>query len=101
MTEPFDAITYANQTLAPLLAELCALTDSPGTHDQFAYFSLLHQQITGASDPGDIAEAFFNLSTSAFMGFHYDGHVAEVLDELLERAELLSETLAVSPGERH
>ncbi|MEM7253098.1 MAG: hypothetical protein AAF493_16910 [Pseudomonadota bacterium] len=99
--ESFDPLGYAREEIQPLVQRLCELTEAFGADDQLAYFTMLLNQITNARDPLDLANAFANLSTSAFMGFDYEPTVLFVLDEVLARAEILSETLSVTPDERH
>ena len=104
MTVPdtgFDAVAYAREDLAPLLARMIALTEADGQEEQTYYFENLRQALETAEDQGDLIQLFFNLSAANFLGFDYAPPVAVLLDRLLEKAELLSESQTVPLAEKH
>lgn len=96
----FDPVAYARAELCPMIARLVALT-AGNAPEQQAYFSFVGAQLDAAAAPADVAEAFVTLSTAAILGFDYTPTVSDLLDCVLERAEQLSEALAIGPGERH
>ena len=101
MTAAFDPVVYARDELVPLLKQLSALTESSDQLAQHQYFKMLLAQVEGASDGGHLAEAFLHLSGAALLGFEYAPEVDDVLDELLEKAQNLSEALSVSEDSKH
>ena len=97
----FDAMAYARQDLTPILVQMIALTKKEGQLEQAYYFENLHKALEEADNQGDLIEVFFNLSAANFLGFDYAASVAILLDQLLEKAELLSESQMVSLSEKH
>ncbi len=97
----FDAVAYAQRELVPLLKQITAATAAEGQTDQTFYFQNLLEGIGQATHEGDLIEVFFNLSAANFMGFDYAMPVVVLLDQLLEKAELLSESQAVPLAEKH
>lgn len=95
----FDPVAYARQELVPLLRVLCELTRDGGEVDQHAFFGRILQALEHAREAADLAAPFMELSTSAFLGFDYDAATTLLLDQALECAQLLSESLALEPGE--
>ena len=101
MTAEFDPVIYARDELVPLLEQLSSLTESSEQPAQHQYFKTLLAQLKGASDDGQVVEAFLHLSAAAFLGFEYKPEVADVLDQLLEKAQHLSEALSVAGDSKH
>ena len=97
----FDAVSHARQELLPLLNIIFSLKETKGWADQAYYFKNLQDGIIGAKNQGDLIEVFFNLSAANFMGFEYAMPVVTLLDQLLEKAELLSESQTVPFAEKH
>lgn len=97
----FDPIEFATREIRPLLQQLCELSLTDGIEEQHAYFSMLLAHLDAAKDEGGLADTFVNLSSAAFLGFDYAPDTAIVLDLVLERAELLAETLSIEDCERH
>jgi hypothetical protein len=54
-----------------------------------------------ADETDDLLEPFLLLATTAFQGFELTLESHFVIDDLLERAQLLSEALAIGTEERH
>ena len=101
MTAAFDPVIYARDELVPLLEQLSSLTESSERPAQHQYFKTLLAQLKGASDDGQVVEAFLHLSAAAFLGFEYEPEVADVLDALLEKAQHLSDALSVAGDSKH
>ncbi|HKK52233.1 MAG TPA: hypothetical protein VKA74_11630 [Myxococcota bacterium] len=97
----FDAVAYAHETLAPLLNALCELADSEQQLDQRRFFAGVLSGIECASEAEDLADPFLQLSMSAFMGFSFTAPTALLLDQLLDKAQLLSEALSLDASEIH
>jgi hypothetical protein len=95
----FDPVVYANQELAPLLKGLCQLAESDRAMDQQRFFASVLAGVEGASQAEDLADPFMQLSMSAFMGFAFSAPTALLLDELLEKAQLLSESLSLDDSQ--
>jgi hypothetical protein len=91
----FDPLAYARTDLAPLLRSLCELTEDEEENAQHGFFSRILHAIEAGDDSGDLAGAFMELSTAAFLGFRYSPTVAMVLDRALEKAQLLAQSLAL------
>ncbi len=97
--ESFDPQEYARQEILPLLSQLVEMTSQ--RQEQAAYFGMLAQHVRDAQDNGDLVQAFFSLSSANFLGFDYAPEVAQILNTVLERAELLSASQTVPLAERH
>ena len=97
----FDPVVYARKELGPLLRALCALSESAATPDQEHFFAAILAGIERARDGVDLAEPFMELSMSAFMGFRFDAPTAMLLDELLAKAQDLTEVLSVDESVVH
>jgi len=98
---PFDPVAYAHEELVPLLRGLCELAESDGASDQERFFASALAGIEAASVAEDLADPFMQLSMSAFMGFVYSAPTALLLDRVLEKAQLLSESLSLDASEVH
>lgn len=97
----FDPVRYAKEELSPLLSSLCELIESEGADDQVRFFRGVLEGINRAVHPDHLADAFMQLSMSAFMGFVYSPHATFLLDLALEKAQHLSESLSNDPSELH
>jgi hypothetical protein len=95
----FDPVAYARDDLVPLLRALCSLAESDAKADQQRFFAAILAGIERARDGVDLAEPFMELSMSAFMGFRFDGATAMLLDELLVKAQALTEVLSIDESE--
>jgi hypothetical protein len=95
----FDPVAYAREELVPLLRALCSLAESGTKPDEQRFFAVILAGIEHARDGVDLAEPFMALSTSAFMGFRFDGATAMLLDELLAKAQSLTEVLSIDEAE--
>lgn len=95
----FDPVTYAREDLVPMLRALCDLAESGAKPDQRRFFAAILSGIEGARDAVDLAEPFMALSSSAFMGFRFDVATAMLLDELIAKAQGLTEVLSIDEAE--
>ena len=95
----FDPVTYAHEELVPMLRALCELTEADHEADQHRFFASALAGIERASQAEDLADPFMQLSTSAFMGFHFQAGTALLLDQLLEKAQRLAESLSLDASE--
>jgi hypothetical protein len=98
-SESFDPQEYARQEILPLLSRLGEMTAQ--RREQADYFNTLAKSLRDAKDNSDLVQAFFTLSSANVMGFDYAPKVAQLLDTVLERAELLSASQTVPLAERH
>lgn len=96
---PFDPVAYAREELAPLLRALTALAESSAQAEQQRFFASILAGIEHAREGEDLADPFMQLSMSAFMGFRYDSAAALLLDQLLAKAQLLSESLSLDESQ--
>ncbi|MEM7411185.1 MAG: hypothetical protein AAF430_13195 [Myxococcota bacterium] len=88
----FDPIVTAHQELAPLVRALIAvLEDQPAPRD---FFQRILDGIENAREGADLAGPFMELSTSAFLGFQFDAAATLLLDQTLDRAQQLAQSLA-------
>jgi hypothetical protein len=97
----FDPVAYAREELVPLLRALCVLAESSARPDQERFFAAILAGIECARDGVDLAEPFMELSTSAFRGFRFDSASAMLLDDLLAKAQDLTEVLSVDESVVH
>lgn len=95
----FDAVRYANEELAPLLHALVELTGEGEHTDQQSFFASILSGVENAREAEDLADPFMQLSMSAFMGFSFSAPTAMLLDQLLARAQNLTESLSIDPDE--
>ena len=97
----FDPVNYAKTELTPLIEKLIACANENGKTDQLTYFSGIKNSILNAYDPEDLIEVFFNLSAANFLNFEYSPESAIVLDRLLEKSILLTESQNANDEELH
>ena len=97
----FDPVKYAKTELTPLIEQLIACADENGKTDQLTYFSGIKNSILKASDPENLIEVFFNLSAANFLNFEYSYESAILLDRLLEKSILLTESQNANDEEVH
>tara|TARA_B100000676_G_scaffold75998_1_gene75564 strand:- start:2636 stop:2950 length:315 start_codon:yes stop_codon:yes gene_type:complete len=97
----FDPVKYAKTELTPLIDELITYADGEEASDQLLYFSGIRDSILNASNPGDLIEVFFNLSAANFLNFDYSVESAVLLDRLLEKSILLTESQSASDDGLH
>ncbi|MDC0987397.1 hypothetical protein OAS67_09070 [Alphaproteobacteria bacterium] len=88
----FNALGYAKLNLTPILNEIICLSEKYGNMDQITYFLSIKNEILSASQTDDLMEIFFHLSSANFLGFDYPSDVTVLLNDLLDKSILLSET---------
>lgn len=93
--QEFDPIVYSSEELVPLLQAICRLTTEDGDTDQERFFSGILSGLERAQDATDLADPFMELSMSAFVGFRFSPSVAFLLDQLLAKAQRLTEVLSL------
>ena len=97
----FDPVKFAKTELNPLVDELIAHAERDDASDQLTYFSGIKDSILNASDSGDLIEVFFNLSAANFLNFEYSQESTILLDRLLEKSILLTESQNAGDGGFH
>ena len=90
--ENVDPVQYAQNQLLPLIDELLKYSGKDGTSDQISYFLNIKNCLTMATNSGDLIEVFFNFPAANFMNFSYSETATLVLDKLLEKSMLLSQS---------
>lgn len=98
MDGPLEA---ARETILPPLGALCAVLEQEGSDEALAFFDPVRVALGRIREEEDLADLFMQLSTSAFLGFQYSAPAAELLDQVLEAAARLAQTLSADPAEIH
>ena len=88
----FNPLRYAEIELMPLIEELIFYAERDEALDQVKYFSDIKEGLLKASTSDELLEVFFNLSAANFLNFDYSPDSCTVLDKLLEKSILLSES---------
>ncbi len=70
-----------------------------GNFYPMAFFSELLIQLRQIDREVDLLQLFFELSTACFQGFSLSPEEARVIDELLERCQIIAFTLSAETGE--
>ena len=96
-----ERVACAREELLSLLDGLRLLAEQDGQADQGAFFGRVHAAVARAREPDDLAEPFLELSTSAFLGFHFSPVATLLLDRALEVAQHVSMTLSASTEQMH
>jgi hypothetical protein len=97
----FDPLDHARTRLLPLLQGVVALLEEEDQPEPRAFFAGILRGIEGARDATDLAEAFMQLSMSAFLGFRLSAPVSLLLDTLLMHSQQLAEVLSLDAEEIH
>lgn len=61
-----------------------------------SYFMDMLQQLDSAQEETDLMLLCFELSKAAFLGFQYDATSMQLVDQLLEEAQQIAQTLTAS-----
>jgi len=93
------AIDGVKADLVPLLGELVRLTGENGEEAQTRFFRRILASLARCQDFEDLAGPFMELSQSAFLGFHFTPDVSLLIDQVLERAQIVAQTLSASGDE--
>ena len=97
----FDPVSYAKSELAPMLEALVLLVEQDALDAEHRFFSSVLRGIEQASEAEDLVDPFMQLSMSAFSGFQLDPPVAMLLDQVLAKAQRLSEALSLEESDLH
>ncbi len=89
-----DVLSVARAELLPPLRTLLELVEAEGEPAQHAFFGRVALGIESARDAEDLAGPFMELSTSAFLGFHYSPAATMLIDRILLSAQTLALTLS-------
>lgn len=92
----FDPLTWAREELAPALLGLRQLAEEEEKPDQQDFFARIARGVSNANEVEDLAGPLMELSTSAFRGFQLSAPVTFLLDQVLDKASLLTESLSAS-----
>jgi hypothetical protein len=95
-----DPIRQVQDTLSPLLVDICELLADPCPEA-----GLFFQEVLGAlrrsTCEDDLIGTFVLLSTAAFQGFHYPVNTVQPVDHLLEVSVNIAHAFMASVEQRH
>ena len=94
-------VDHAREQLGPLTRQLLAEIDVDSSPMEAAFFAGVNVRLQHMVDEGDLAELFFELSSTAFRGFAFSDHQAELIDQLLRAAEEIAFALSAPDDTRH
>ncbi len=97
----FDPLGHARSHILPLLHAVVALLEEENHPEPRAFFAGIAHTIERARDATDLADAFMQLSMSAFLGFRLSEPVSMLLDSLLMQSQQLAEVLSLDAEEIH
>ena len=92
-------MSYAKEELVPLLRALISLAEQEEETGQSRFFASILGGVEHAKEGEDLADPFMQLSMSAFSGFAFSPSVGMLLDQLLAKAQRLSESLSLDPSD--
>lgn len=95
----FDPVSYSKEELVPLLRALISLAEQEEETGQSRFFASILGGVENAKEGEDLADPFMQLSMSAFSGFAFSPSVSMLLDQLLAKAQRLSESLSLDPSD--
>lgn len=95
----FDPINHAKQEIVPLLNDVVSVAAHEQHPEQEAFFRAIRDGIERSVAAEDLADPMMQLSMSAFVGFEYSNVMAILIDQVLAHAQLLTQSLALSPDE--
>jgi hypothetical protein len=95
----FDPVDHAKQEIVPLLDDVVSAAAQEERPDQEAFFRGIRDGIGRCKEAEDLADPMMQLSMSAFVGFEYSNVMAILIDRVLAHAQLLTQSLALSPDE--
>ena len=96
-----EALSTVQAELTPALEQLVRLVDSEGEVHQRDFFQRVLDGVRGSTDLEDLAAPMMELSTSAFLGFHYSLAAQLLLDRTLEIAQTAATTLSAHTENPH
>lgn len=92
--------TVRNELEALTQAVLDSL-DADSQPEMAGFFSSIMACILRIEDEVDLANLFFELSTTAFRGFTFTGHQSKLVDRLLSCAENIANTMTAPSDRMH
>jgi hypothetical protein len=95
----FDPVSYSTEELVPLIRALISLAEQEGEMGQSRFFTSILGGLENATEGEDLADPFMQLTMSAFSGFAFSPAVGMLLDQLLAKAQRLSEVLSLDSSE--
>lgn len=98
MATKTSGIEAIRDQLLPAMEALVELVRSEDKPEQLVFFERITRGVAAAREPDDLAGPFMELSTSAFLGFHFSPVVQFTLDGILADAQQISHTLS-APGD--
>lgn len=91
---PDKLVEEARAQVDPLFLAVIEVLNEHGNFLPMAFFSELLIQLRQIEREADLLQLFFQLSTAAFQGFTLNPAEAQVIDELLERCQMIAFTLS-------
>ena len=95
----FDPVSYSTEELVPLIRALVLLAEQEGEMGQSRFFNSILGGLENATEGEDLADPFMQLTMSAFSGFAFSPAVGMLLDQLLVKAQRLSEALSLDSSD--
>jgi hypothetical protein len=96
-----DLVDNARAQLEPLLEAVIRQLHAERNSAPVPFFSLLFVHLQQIQDEGDLANLFFELSTTAFQGFEFSESQAALVDQLLGVCESIAFTLSAPSTDAH
>ncbi len=96
-----EILDHARNQLGPLTRQVLAAFDADTHPMEAAFFAGVNVRLQNMSDEGDLAELFFELSSTAFLGFAFSDPQAELIDRLLRAAEEIAFALSAPDDTAH
>lgn len=96
-----ELLNHARAQLGPLTRQLLASIDVDAKPMEAAFFADVNTRLHLMRDEGDLAELFFELSSTAFRGFAFTEDQAGLIDRLLGAAEEIAFALSAPDDAAH
>jgi hypothetical protein len=96
-----NVLNHARAQLGPLTSRVLDAIDAQALPMEAAFFAGINVRLQHMSDEGDLAELFFELSSTAFMGFAFSDDQAALIDQLLRAAEEIAFALSAPDDSAH
>ena len=95
-----DPIRQVQETLSPLLVEICELLADPCPEGGL-FFQEVLAALKSSSCEDDLIGTFVLLSTAAFQGFNYPVNTLQPIDHVLEVSANIAHAFMASVEQRH
>ena len=95
-----DPIRQVQETLSPLLIEICELLADP-CPDAGLFFQEVLVALKSSTNEDDLIGTFVLLSTAAFQGFEYPVNTLRPVDHLLEVSANIAHAFMAPTEQRH